>query len=42
MFFNRKKRCKFCAGELVNDKCKNEKCIKYKPDETVKQTKKSK
>ena len=25
------KRCSFCAHKLVNDVCKNEKCIDYTP-----------
>ena len=28
------KRCDFCAHKLVNDVCKNEKCIDYKADTT--------
>lgn len=28
------KRCDFCAHKLVDDKCKNEKCIDYKQDAT--------
>lgn len=28
-FFVRKERCKYCAGELKEDKCTNPKCIGY-------------
>ncbi len=28
------KRCNFCAHKPVEGKCKNEKCIDYKPDIT--------
>lgn len=28
-FFVRKERCKYCAGELKNDKCTNPNCIAY-------------
>lgn len=28
------KRCDFCAHKLVEDVCKNEKCIDYKPETT--------
>ncbi len=26
------KRCSFCAHRLIDDVCKNEKCIDYTPD----------
>ena len=29
MFFVKKKRCKYCASVLVNDKCTNKNCINY-------------
>lgn len=29
MFFTRKERCKFCAGELKDGKCTNSNCIAY-------------
>lgn len=28
-FFTRKERCKYCAGELIDDKCTNQNCIAY-------------
>lgn len=28
MFFIKKKRCKYCAGELKDGKCTNSNCIK--------------
>ena len=31
------KRCSFCAHKLVNDVCKNEKCIDYVADTTEEQ-----
>lgn len=29
MFFIKKKRCKYCASVLVDDKCTNSNCINY-------------
>lgn len=31
------KRCNFCAHKLVDDVCKNEKCIDYTADTTKEQ-----
>lgn len=32
MLFKISKRCPYCAHKLVNDVCKNEKCIAYVAD----------
>lgn len=29
VFFKRKERCKYCAGELVDGKCTNSNCIAF-------------
>lgn len=34
MFFTRKERCKFCAGELKDGKCTNPNCIAYVKEDT--------
>ena len=34
MFFNKKERCKFCAGELKDGKCTNKNCIAYVKEDT--------
>lgn len=34
MFFTRKERCKYCAGELKDDKCTNSNCIAYVKENT--------
>lgn len=38
MFFTKKERCKFCAGELVDGKCTNPNCIAYKETNEKKAT----
>lgn len=38
-FFVRKERCKYCAGELVEGKCTNHKCIAYQNTTEEKETK---
>lgn len=41
MFFVKKKRCKYCASVLVDDKCTNSNCINYniKIEDKIKTTK---
>lgn len=34
MFFIKKKRCKYCAGELKDGKCTNSNCIAYVKENT--------
>lgn len=38
VFFVRKERCKYCAGELVEGKCTNPKCIAYQNTTEEKET----
>ena len=38
VFFVRKERCKYCAGELVDGKCTNPICIAYKETSEEKET----
>lgn len=41
MFFTKKERCKYCAGELVEGKCTNPNCIAYvdTPKEQIEENK---